>query len=74
MKMVEQGAEYEHVQWHPSVIAACTCDYGKERNRRLKQPLGEYSPEKYVRVSWRSKEQISKAIEYWRSKRGQKSE
>lgn len=74
MSMVEKGAEYEDVQWHPRVIAACTCDYGTERNRRLARPLGVYSPDKYVRVSWRSNEQIKEAIAYWRAKNGKESQ
>lgn len=74
MMMLAKSGKYVHVRWQREASASCRCDYGKAKNEKLKHPLAVYDPNIHVRVSNRDEDQINKAIEYWRRKRGEKSE
>lgn len=74
MRMLVKGGKYFHVRWQRESSACCICDYAKARNDRLKYPLATYDPKVHVRVSNRNENQIDTAIDYWRRKRGEKSE
>lgn len=74
MMMLAKSGKYVHVKWQREASASCCCEYGKARNNKLKYPLAVYDPKVHIRVSNRNEDEINKAIDYWRRKRGEASE